>query len=259
MPTTISITRGLRVMIIMAAVAAGASAYMLLDFRGVSEAVDANARLSELRAATQSVHRVADADPSENIIELDGAITTMRTAYASAFDGVSDVLGNIREQSARSSVGASLVSFDAASRARRAGTASEVEMHVILDPIVAELDLLIADISAAGVSQTGRIRALMLVAVFAAAVATGILFVGVRFWRRRLVESVRQLESSDERFRRSLDGAADAVACAEQLESLGRSGRLDGAAELYESLCQKLEEVDNALASFIENPQQYIS
>jgi PAS domain S-box-containing protein len=54
-------------------------------------------------------------------------------------------------------------------------------------------------------------------------------------------------------------GAAEAIACAEQLESLGLSGRLDGAAGLFESLCQRLEDVDNALASFTKNPQQYLS
>ena len=53
--------------------------------------------------------------------------------------------------------------------------------------------------------------------------------------------------------------AAEAIAYAEQLESLGRSGRLDGVAGLHESLCQSLEEVDNALASFIENPQRYLN
>ncbi len=54
-------------------------------------------------------------------------------------------------------------------------------------------------------------------------------------------------------------GAQEVIDYAEQIESLGRTGNLEGAQERFESLSRSLDKVAGTLASFIENPQPYLS
>ncbi|MEE8336663.1 MAG: PAS domain S-box protein, partial [Dehalococcoidia bacterium] len=211
MPTTVPITRARRVLILLAAVAFGAVVYVIVDFGGVSDAVDASADLNELMAASQAVHRIAETPLPASAGDLGGAIIRMRTAHAAAFDNVGDVLGDLRATTAESTVGARLASFEAAARDYRANEIDAGSLDAAYYAVVDELDALLLAVSTVSAGEAARLRTLLLVAGVATALATTVLLVGLRFWHRRLIESVQQLQSSDERFRRSLDNAADAV------------------------------------------------
>lgn len=211
MPTTVPITRARRLLILAATVAFGAFLYVVVDFGGISDAVDANAELNELMAASQAVHRIAETPRPASAGDLGGAIIRMRTAHAAAFDNVGGVLGDLRTTTAESTVGARLAAFEDAARDYRANVIDAGSLDAAYYAVVDELDSLLLAVSTVSAGEAARMRTLLLVAGVATALATTVLLVGLRFWRRSLIESVQQLRASDERFRRSLDNAADAV------------------------------------------------
>ena len=183
MPTTVPITRARRLLILLVAVAFGAFVYVVVDSGNVSDAVDANADLNELMAASQAVHRIAETPRPASAGDLGGAIIRMRTAHAAAFDNVGDVLGDLRATTAESTVGARLAAFEAAARDYRAGEIDAGSLDAAYYAVVDELDSLLLAVSTVGAGEAARMRTLLLVAGIATAL--GAAFVARRRRRHR--------------------------------------------------------------------------